>query len=70
MNDIDNYKKQSEYDLAIKDLINDYETKQDSKKIESDLSTIAISNQAIKTSIRFGNFAWMEGSKTDLSAIQ
>ena len=70
LNDIDNYKKQSEYDLAIKDLINDYETKQDSKKIESDLSTIAISNQAIKTSIRFGNFAWMEGSKTDLSAIQ
>jgi hypothetical protein len=70
LNDIDNYKKQSEYDLAIKDLINDYETNQGSKKIESDLSTIAISNQAINMSIGFGNFEWMEGSKTDLSAIE
>jgi hypothetical protein len=56
--------------LAIKDLINDYETNQGSKKIESDLSTIAISNQAINMSIGFGNFEWMEGSKTDLSAIE
>lgn len=70
LNDIDNYKKTSEYDIAIKDLINDYNNNNDATIIRKDLDIIAVSNQALKTAISFGDFAWMEGNQTDVRKVE